>query len=167
LKHQLRGHSRGTAVSRQQVVGLEAELVAQQWFVARGHVVENVAAASVQHDLVVSGIGRVQVKTVRRRIRPGKGDTYAANLQGRSAAGKTRYAVDAFEALLLVWFGSKRPRCVLVPASDLVALGGSAMVAVFSMGRDAFERRWSTVEVEDAPMFMAGEEATDGATATV
>jgi hypothetical protein len=142
--------------------GRDAELIGAAWFRARGHQVIDVALHGTQHDLVVSGVGRVQVKTVHLRRRVVKGDSYQAALTGKNATGKTRYAVNAFDALLLVWFGKTIPRCVLVPSRELVASGGGAMVAHFSMGRRSFENRWSTVEVVEALVLSGGKEAKDG-----
>jgi hypothetical protein len=140
--HRIRGEGSTGNLER----GRTAELVAAEWFRNRGHRVTDVSHLLLQHDLEVEGVGRVQVKTASLQHK-NNGSVYVVGLGGSNGR---RYARDAFDALLMVWFGKVQPRCVLVKADRLAAQDSDCMKQKLQIGKSAFEMRWSTVKVAES-----------------
>ena len=111
-------------VSTSLVKGRKSELAAKAWFEAKGHVVIDLALECAMHDLEVSGLGRVQVKTCR--IEKHGMPNRSPRLQCRLAGGNNgrRYPCNAFEWLCCVyWLKSGEPRFLMVKETKLRVKG--------------------------------------------
>ena len=120
--------------------GKIAERAVCQYFKNRGHVVRDVAGFQVQHDLEVSGIGKVQVKSVH--LKTHKSGTSKAHkvfsvFLGSSETGW--YASDAFDVLALVWTPKDTHYVVCIPANQMISKrDGRRMASTFSIGMIRF-----------------------------
>jgi hypothetical protein len=113
---------RGQNQSKSDIRGNIAETAVCEYFKNRGHEVKNVAGSQFQYDLEVSGIGRVQVKSVhiqKKKARTSKRCKTFSTFLGSSTAGW--YAADAFDVLALVWTPNDTHYVVLVSAKELVS----------------------------------------------
>lgn len=120
--------------------GKIAESAVCQYFKNRGHIVKDVAGLQVQHDLEVSGIGKVQVKSVH--VKTEKLGTSRARKVFSVCLGSSQtgwYASDAFDVLALVWTPKDTHYVVCIPANELISKrDGRRMASTISVGMTRF-----------------------------
>lgn len=138
-------------VSTSLVKGRKAELVAKAWFEAQGHTVVDVALENRMHDLEVSGLGRVQVKTCRLTS-PGK-NRRTSRLQCHLASWNgRRYPEKAFEWLCCVyWMSDGSARIWLVREPLLRVSNKPYLVETYHCAVSKAVLRWS--ETKDSPLW--------------
>ena len=134
-------------VSKELVKGRKSELAAKAWFEARGHVVQDVALEQAMHDLEVSGLGRVQVKTCRveKHGMPNR----APRMQCRLSSGNSgrRYPLGAFEWLCCVfWLKTGQPRFLLVNERRLRVRGKPYLAESYHCRMIDAMTQWSSME---------------------
>ncbi len=140
---------RGLGCSKSVEKGATAERAATSYFRNRGHTVVELGHLGVQHDLEVSGIGRVQVKSThlacKGREEKGKERAFKAFL-GDAKSG--HYAVDAFDVLCLVWTPRDKSYVVCIPTAKLVSeRDPRRMKSTFQMGATRFRNMMEPVEL--------------------
>lgn len=134
--------------------GKRAEAAAEQYFLNRGHTVVNCAANGLQHDLLVSEYGRVQVKSVciKNKGRKHKGLVMSVFL-GSSVVGY--YSAEAFDWLCMVWLINSNSWVVLRPASELASTSDPRrMVSTVAIGVTKFRNIMQPVAPQQVGLFQ-------------